>query len=168
MNKLGLFFCLLLAISSTQSQEIDGYNITELYDQFIIIAKGMAVTNETKCSNTLINHKKTIFPVVKACLENFNNQQELSNILMAAALPIMMIPNIVKDCSLDKIIEILPKFSNFTIAQGFKYIGQIMIDRADEFEKIFNEFFESTETAKDGILIAIGKIIRIITGISFQ
>ena len=165
MNKLELFFCLLLVISFTQTEEIDEYNVTELYDKFTIIAKGMAETNETKCSYILINYRKTIFPVVKAVFENFNDKEKLNKIFTAAALPLMMIPNIVKDCNLNKIIDTLPKFINLK-ADEIKNIGQTVIDHADELEQIVKEFFGSTEI--EGKYIAAGKIIRIITGISFQ
>ena len=163
MNKLGLFFCLLLTISSTHSEEIKDFNITKFQDEFIIISKGMAETTEYKCSNTLINHKKTIFPVVKAVIENFNNKEELEKILAAAAFPLMMIPNFIKDCSLDKIINIIPKLRK---AEGIKMIGQNMIDNANEIESLYNEFTEAQDL--DGQLMAKGKVIRKITGISFQ
>ena len=119
----------------------------------------MAETNEYRCSKTLINHKKTIFPVVKAALENYNNVNELEKILAAAAIPLMMIPNFVKDCSIAKIIDTLPKLVK---AEGIKSMGQNLIDHANEIENIFNE-----TTDFDGKLIANGKVIRNITGISF-
>ena len=159
MKKIDLFFCLLLTFTYTKSEETYIFNLTELYDEFTIISKGMAETNEYRCSKTLINHKKTIFPVVKAALENYNNLNELEKILAAAAIPLMMIPNFVKDCSIAKIIDTLPKLVK---AEGIKSMGQNLIDHANEIENIFNE-----TTDFDGKLIANGKVIRNITGISF-
>ena len=65
MNKLGLLFCFLLAISYVQSEEIDGLNVTDLYDKLISVTKGMAETNEYKCSNNLRNNRNTIMQQLK-------------------------------------------------------------------------------------------------------
>ena len=70
MNKLGLFFCFLLANSYTQSAEIDGIDVNELYDKFVIIAKGMTDNTEYKCSNILIKNKNTILLKVEEVVRN--------------------------------------------------------------------------------------------------
>ena len=45
-------------------------------------------------------------------------------------------------------------------------MGNSMIDNATELETLFKEFMDTSD--KDGKLIAIGKIIRIITGITLH
>ena len=162
MKKFGFLFFVLLAISYTQSEEIDGIDVNALYDNFTIIAKGMAETNASKCSNILIAHKKTLYRVIEAIIKNFNKQEKLEKILTAAALPLLMIPRIVEDCNIKSIIQTVP---NLLKAEGIKQMGQNIIDNATELENLFKELFEATD---DGKLIVIGKIIRKITGITFH
>ena len=162
MNKLGLFFCFLLAISYVQTEVIDGLDVNELYDKFVIIAKGMAETTEYKCSNTLNTNKATILPVVEDILKSLKNEQELMGKIVSGGFKLMMIQGFAENCNLANVLEIVPKI---TKAEGIKNMGQNMINNADDLEALFKEFTGASDT--EGKNIVIGKIIRKITGLSF-
>ena len=162
MNKLGLFFCFLLAISYVQTQVVDGLDIDVLYDKFVGIAKGMAETTEYKCSNTLQTHKTTIRPVVEDIMKSLGNQQELMGKIVSAGLKLLMIEGLADNCNLGKVLEIIPKI---TKAEGIRNMGQNMVDYATDIEALFKEFSEAADA--EGKNIAIGKIIRKITGLTF-
>ena len=162
MNKLGLFFCFLLAICYVQTEVIDGLDINELYDKFTIIAKGMAETTEYKCSNALIKHKTTILPVVEDIMKSLKNEQELMNKLITASFKLLALQEFIEGCKINEVIQILP---NLLKADGIKTMGQNMINNAGELENLFKEFTGASDI--EGKNIAIGKIVRKITGLSF-
>ena len=163
MNKLGLFFCFLLAISYTQSEVIDGIDVNELYDKFVIIARGLADNNEYKCSNILLNNKNKILPRVEDIVRNLKNENGLTNALAGAAGQLGLLSGFVSDCN---IVEVISIISTITKADGIKKMGQNMIDNATELEGLFKDF--TAATTEEGKLIVIGKIIRKITGITFH
>ena len=163
MNKLGLFFCFLLAISYTQSAEIDGIDVNELYDKFIIIARGLADNNEYKCSNILLNNKNKILPRVEDIVRNLKNENGLNNALAGAAAQLGFLSGFVSDCN---IVEVISIISTITKADGIKKMGQNMIDNASELENLFKEYTAAPD--KDGKLMVIGKIVRKITGITLH
>ena len=163
MNKLGLFVCFLLAISYAQTEVIDGIDVNELYDKFTIIAKGMAETTEYKCSNTLITHKGTILPVIEDIMKSLKNEQELAGKIVTAGLKLFMIEGLADNCNLGKALEIIPKLLK---ADGIRSMGQNMIDNAADLENLFKEFTQASDI--EGKNIAIGKIVRKITGLTFQ
>ena len=150
MNKYGFYLFFLLAISFTKSEEID--EMDKLYYNFTIIAKGMTETTEYKCSNTLIAHKKTLFPVTKAIINNIFNQQELEKIMTAAALPILMIPQIVENCNINSNYEFVRKFLN---DEGF-------------IPKVLSFIIQYNQLSNETALISFGKKIKNETGISFK
>ena len=158
----GLFFCLFLYISHTQSEEKNEIDVNELYGKITIIAKGMDDNSEYKCSNTLINYKKTLYPIIEGIIKNIKNQEELEKIMNSEALTILKIPKFEEYCNINLIIQTVP---NLVKVGGIKKMGQNIIDNAPELEDLFKEFIASS--GKDGKLIVIGKIIQKITGITF-
>ena len=158
----GLFFCLFLYISHTQSEEKNEIDVNELYGKITIIAKGMDDNSEYKCSNTLINYKKTLYPIIEGIIKNIKNQEELEKIMNSEALTILKIPAFEEYCNINLIIQTV---QNIIKVRGIKKMGQNIIDNATELENLFKELFEATD---DGKLIVIGKIIRKITGITFH
>ena len=159
---LVLFFGFFLYIRFTQSEEKDEIDVNELYDKITIIAKGMADNTDYKCSNTLINHKKILYPFIEGVIKNLKNQEELEKIMNAEALTLLMIPAFEEDCNINLIIQTV---QNLVKVGGIKKLGQNIIDNATELENLFKEFIASS--GKDGKLIVIGKIIQKITGITF-
>ena len=150
MNKYGFWLFFFLAISFTKSEEIE--EMEKIYNDLTIIAKGMTETTEYKCSNILIAHKKTLCPVTKAIINNIFNQQELEKIMTAAALPLLMIPQIVENCNINSNYEFVRKFLN---DEGF-------------IPKVISFIFEYNQLSNETALISFGKKIKNETGISFK
>ena len=163
MNKLGLFFCFILAISYAQTTVIDGLDVNELYDKFTIIAKGMAETTEYKCSNVLIAKKPVILPVVEDIMKSLKNEQELTGKIISGGIKLLMVEGLADNCNLNKLIEVLP---TITKADGIKKMGQNMIDNASNLETLFKDFTKAT--TEDGKLMVVGKIVAKIVGVSFK
>ena len=154
-----LFLFIYQLSSNKKKDEID---INELYNKIINIAKGMDYNTEYKCSNTLINHKKTLYPYIEGIIKNIQNQEELEKIMNAETLTLLTIPAFEEYCNINLIIQTVP---NLVKAGGIKKLGLNMIDNAIELANLFKEFIAASDT--EGKLIVIGKIIQKITGITF-
>ena len=159
MNKLGLLLCFLLAFSYSKSEDIDGIDPSMVYDQLISVTKGMAQTNEYKCSNTLKNNRDKIFPKFESIIKSLKNENDFMSELFKSGLSLLTVIE-PKDCNL---YDIIAKFPNLLKAEGIKDMGKNMMNHAGEIEGLINEFKKATD--KEGKLIATGKIIKVITGI---
>ena len=159
---LCLFFCFFLYISYPRTKKKDEIDINELYNKIIIIAKGMDYNTEYKCSNTLINHKKALYPYIEGIIKNIQNQEELEKIMNAETLTLLTIPAFEEYCNINLIIQTVP---NLVKVGGIKKLGLNMIDNATELANLLKEFIAASVT--EGKLIVIGKIIQKITGITF-
>ena len=163
MKKFELFFCFLLAISYTQSEVIDGIDVDELYDKLINFAKGMAKTNEYKCSNILTTHRTAIYPYVVDIIKNLKNPEKLEEIFDTSNIKLWNVDGLRDNCSIDLIKDFL---ANITQPARIGNLADNIISNAEPISKLLNEYLENTD--KDGKLIIIGKIIRIVTGISLN
>ena len=68
----------------------------------------MADITEYKCSNTLTNYKKTLYPFIEGVIKNLKNQEDLEKIMNAEALTLLMIPSFEEDCNINLIIQTVP------------------------------------------------------------
>ena len=160
MNKFVLFLCFLLAIDYTKSEVIDGIDVTELFENFLKIAKGLTDNNEYKCTNILINNKEKL---IKAAEDMLRKKVDLNSALLGSAAQLIFVEDFSSICNIGKIIGIV---TEITKAEGIKKMGQNMINNASELENLFNEILKATDN--DGRLMVVGKIIRYITGITLH
>ena len=163
MNKLALFWCFFLAIGYTESEVIDGLDVTDLYDKFIIVARGMADNNEYKCSNHLENHRAKILPKVENIIRNLKDTSGIATELIGFAIQLSMIEGFVTDCNIKELVSTV---LTITTADGIKKMGQNMIDNASALEGLIQELTAATN--QDTRLLVIGKIIRKVTGLTFK
>ena len=162
MNKLGLFLCFFLAISYAQSEVVDGIDVDDVYDKFVIIAKGLADSNEYKCSNQLSNNRNKILPRVVELIKNLKDKDAIAGALSGFA-QLISIRGIIDDCN---IWDTIGKLLSIMKAEGISNMGQNMKDNASELEGLIKELTEANN--QDTRLLVIGKIIRKITGITFK
>ena len=158
MNKLGIFLCFLLTISYIKSE--DTVDVNQLYDKFLSIATGLTDGTEYKCKNLLIQNRAKIVGMVE---ESIKNKEDAQTILMKIAASFIFVPGFSTNCNVNEIIKVVLEI---TKAAGIRKMGQNMIDNADRLEQLFAEMKEKTEETEK--LEVIGKIARIITGISFH
>ncbi len=163
MNKLGLFLCFFLAISYAQSEVVDGIDVDDVYDKFVIIARGLADSNEYKCSNQLSNNRNTILPRVVELIKNLKDKDAIRGALTGFAFQLILIDGIFDDCN---IWDTISKLLSIMTASGISNMGQNMKDNASELEGLIKELTEANN--QDTRLLVIGKIIRKITGITFK
>ena len=160
MNKFILFLCFLLSTSFIKSEVINGIDVNDLFDKFIVISKGLTDNTEYKCTKILTENKDEMVKVTENAIKK---KQGLSSALFAGVSQLIFVPGFAQDCNVGSIMIIV---QDLLKAEGIKRMGQNMIDNANELETLFKELKEASDN--NTRLIVIGKIIRKITGITFH
>ena len=161
MNKFLLFLCFLLAIGFTQSEVIDEIDVTDVFEKFLKISKGLTNNTEYKCTKILTNNKARLIRALEDMIRN--KKDLLPTLIGVAAQLIFFADGFSNNCNIGPNFDIVKEI---TKATGIRKMGQNMIDNATELEGLFNELQNATNN--DDRLMIIGKIIRKITGITFQ
>ena len=86
MNKFGLFLCVLLTINYAQSSVVDGLDINDIYDKFVVISKGMADSTAYKCSANLLKNKQKIISTIEIYLMMSKEENQWSMHLLEELL----------------------------------------------------------------------------------
>ena len=160
MNKFLLFLCFLLAIGYTQSEVINGMNVTEFFENIIKISEGLTDNTEYNCRNILINNKAKLIKVAEDMLKE---DPDLYKALLGSAAQLIFVEDFASHCNIGKIIgNIIEK----TKAEGIRKMGQIMIDNANEIEGLLKVIINTTDN--DERFKTIGEIIRKITEITLH
>ena len=157
MNKFGILLCFLLAFnySTAALPQID---IDQMYDWFVIVIKGMASSTEYKCANTLIQNKETIVKEIKAAIEEIKNGASVKTALMTHGLKLMGVPGLITNC---KVMEIVGNIDKYFKAAYIQQIGYNLVQHSTEIESLIQEIIKSDV---EGKLLAVGKMIRTVTG----
>ena len=163
MNKFGLFLCVLLAISYAQSSVVDGLDINDIYDKFVVISKGMADSTAYKCSANLLKNKQKIISTIENILNDVKGGKSVVDALIGRAVGLMFLDGFFDDCNVGSIISIAPDLLK---VKGIQQVGQTVIQNASELENLFTEFTAAEDL--DSKLIVIGKVIKSATGLTFH
>ena len=158
MNKFGILLCFLLAFnySTAALPEMD---VGQIYDYFVVVIKGMASTTEYKCANTLIENKDKIVAEIKAAIEEIKNGANIKSTLISHGIKLMTVPNLLTNC---KIMEIVSNIDKYFKAAYIQQVGYNLVQHSTEIESLIQEIIKSDGI--EGKLLAVGKMIRIITG----
>ena len=117
----------------------------------------MADNNEYKCSNILTTHRTAIYPHVVDIIKNLKNPEKLEEIFDTSNIKLWNVDGLRDNCSIDLIKDFL---ANITQPARIGNLADNIISNAEPISKLLNEYLENTD--KDGKLIIIGKIIRIV------
>ena len=156
MNRFGILICLLF-ISFTQQIDLD---IDLLYDKFAIITKGLATTDKYQCSGVLVNQKSQILPIIKGILDDLKSGKEFKDIALSHGLKLLGVEGLSDKC---KVYEVVGKVLNLITEDGIKEIGYNTVNNSSDIYKLINELINAPDL--DGKLEALGKILRILSGI---
>ena len=163
MNKFGLFLCFILAIGYAQSSIIDGIDMNDFYEKFIQISKGMSDSNSYKCASTLARHKTKVLEMVEKVVKDVKGGKSLTDALISNAIGLVFLDGFSTDCNVSSIISIAPELLK---VKGIQTVGSNLVKNASDIENYIDEFMKAENL--DGKLLAIGKIIRAATGITFH
>ena len=119
----------------------------------------MASTTEYKCANTLIQNKDKIVAEIKAAIEEIKNGANIRSTLISHGIKLMTVPNLLTNC---KIMEIVSNIDKYFKAAYIQKVGYNLVQHSTEIESLIQEIIKSDGI--EGKLLAVGKIISIVTG----
>ena len=156
MNKFRLLFVFLIISVSVQQTDIDD----SIIDKIVAFVKGLADSENCKCSDTIIEHRSEISAIINDLIADLNAQKKIADIILGYAFRLMDAPNLKKNCnswdSINKLLGLLKE-------SGIKEFGNKIANNNADIYNLSKEIFNSTDanvTFKD-----IGKIIKITTDI---
>ena len=141
MNKLGLL--LLLFISSASSLNLKGLPADLLYQVFVSVFKGMAKTEEAKCSGVLINEKERIMEIINEAIDDYNKSKDLNAAIQVAIIKLVDSDDLVNECN---VLGLTPVIGRIATKDGIVDIFQNIIDNmsdiysyGEQIKKAFDE-----------------------------
>ena len=156
MNKFRLLFVFLIINASIQQTDTDD----SIIDKIVAFVKGLADSENSKCSDTIIEHKTEISAIINDLIADLNAQKKIADIILGYAFRLMDVPNLKKNCnswdSINKLLGLLKE-------SGIKEFGNKISDKSLEIFNLSQEIINGNNT--NVTFEDIGKIIKITTDI---
>ena len=157
MNKFGLLLLVLTIGVSVQQTNID---INKLYDKFAILVRGLANSEDYKCSATLVSKKAEMLGIINKILAEVKAGKKFKDAVYAHLFDFLGVDGLGTNCNLFKVADTLLGLMN---EAGIKKIGNNIANNSKAIYGLFNDIL--TKESLDDKLVAAGKIIKIVTNI---
>ena len=157
MNKFGLLLLVLTIGVSVQQTNID---INKLYDKFAILVRGLANSEDYKCSATLVSKKEQMLGIINKILAEVKAGKKFKDAVYAHLFDFLGVDGLGSNCNLLKVANTLLNLMN---EAGVKTIGNNIANNSKAIYGLFNDIL--TKESLDEKLVAAGKIIKIVTNI---
>ena len=157
MNKFGLLLLVLTIGVSVQQTNID---INKLYDKFAILVRGLANSEDYKCSATLVSKKAEMLGIINKILAEIKAGKKFKDAVYAHLFDFLGVDGLGTNCNLFKVADTLLGLMN---EAGIKKIGNNIANNSKAIYGLFNDIL--TKESLDDKLVAVGKIIKIVTNI---
>ena len=126
MNKLGLL--LLLLICSASSLNLREVPVDLLFEVFSSLFKGMAKTEEAKCSAVILNEKDRITKIINEAIDDYNSQG-LNVAIQVAIIKLVDSDELVDEC---RILAMESIFGRILTKDGLVDVFQNVIDNMSD------------------------------------
>ena len=157
MNKFGLLLLVLTIGVSVQQTNID---INKLYDKFAILVRGLANSEDYKCSATLVSKKAEMLGIINKILAEVKAGKKFKDAVYAHLFDFLGVDGLGTNCNLFKVAD---TFLGLMNEAGIKKIGNNIANNSKAIYGHFNDIL--TKESLDDKLVAAGKIIKIVTNI---
>ena len=157
MNKFGLLLLVLTIGVSVQQTNID---INKLYDKFAILVRGLANSEDYKCSATLVSKKAEMLGIINKILAEVKAGKKFKDAVYAHLFDFLGVDGLGTNCNLFKVAD---TFLGLMNEAGIKKIGNNIANNSKAIYGLFNDIL--TKESLDDKLVAAGKIIKIVTNI---
>ena len=157
MNKFGLLLLVLTIGVSVQQTNID---INKLYDKFAILVRGLANSEDYKCSATLVSKKAEMLGIINKILAEVKAGKKFIDAVKGHLFDFLGVDGLGSNCNLFKVANTLLNLMN---EAGVKTIGNNIANNSKAIYGLFNDIL--TKESLDEKLVAAGKIIKIVTNI---
>ena len=127
MNKLGLV--LLLLISSASSLRLREIPVDLIFNLFSSFFKGMAKTEEAKCSNVMLNEKERITKIINEAIDDYNSGKGLNVAIQVAIIKLVDSDELVDECNVLAMEAVMGKI---TTKDGIVEVFQNIIDNMSD------------------------------------
>ena len=157
MNK---FICiLLLAIVSCANLRLKEVPVDDIYAAVVALFKGMAETDEARCSGVLEKQKDKILEIVYAAIDEVKAGTDVQTAAQNAVIKLMGVDGLVSECNVLAMPAIITKV---TSKDGLVEIFQTLIDNIDDVYS-YGESIKAAFDAKDynAAAEALGHILAI-------
>ena len=159
MNKLGFLFFFLLAIGFSKSVVIDGVDISDIYDKVAIASQGMTNNNEFKCYKDLVKYRSQIINEIVQMINDVKKGYDLALVGAIHSFTLSFYGGFMTNC---RIGDIIAQAMGFIKPEGIFYLGNNMVQNSQTLQVIADEFVRASNL--NGKLIAVGKMVKLITG----
>ena len=127
MNK---FICiLLLAVVSCVNIRLREVPVDDIYAAVVALFKGMAETDEARCSGVLEKQKDKILEIVYAAIDEVKAGTDVQTAAQNAVIKLMGVDGLVSECNVLAMPAIVTKV---TSKDGLVEIFQTLIDNIDD------------------------------------
>ena len=157
MNK---FICiLLLAVVSCANLRLREVPVDDIYAAVVALFKGMAETDEARCSGVLEKQKDKILEIVYAAIDEVKAGTDVQTAAQNAVIKLMGVDGLVSECNVLAMPAIVTKV---TSKEGLVEIFQTLIDNIDDVYS-YGESIKAAFDAKDynAAAEALGHILAI-------
>jgi len=157
MNK---FICiLLLAVVSCVNLRLREVPVDDIYAAVVALFKGMAETDEARCSGVLEKQKDKILEIVYAAIDEVKAGTDVQTAAQNAVIKLMGVDGLVSECNVLAMPAIITKV---TSKDGLVEIFQTLIDNIDDVYS-YGESIKAAFDAKDynAAAEALGHILAI-------
>ena len=161
MNKFGILFCFLLAVSN--SAIIDGIDVNDLYEKIIYVARGMTTTSEYRCVKNLSRNKATLLSIIEGGMAQVKAGKSINDAVKAQEINVKKIAGIYDDCNAELVMYAIPVIAS---KDGFDFIGSKLMTNNNEISALINQFTAASDL--NGKLEIAGKILSILTTITLK
>ena len=121
MNKLGLFFILIVSISCISEDEI--------YTIVISLFKGMSKNEDSECAGVLINQKDKILEIIHIMIDDLKSGVDTNVAIQNCAIRLVEVEGLVNACNA---LGLPPVISKIIWKDGLVDIFQTCIDKIDD------------------------------------
>ena len=104
MNKFGLLLLVLTIGVSVQQTNID---INKLYDKFAILVRGLANSEDYKCSATLVSKKEQMLGIINKILAEIKAGKKFKDAVYAHLFDFLGVDGLGTNCNLFKVADTL-------------------------------------------------------------
>ena len=99
-----------------------------IFNAVVGLFKGMAKTEEARCSASITNGKTQILEIVHSCIEEIKAGTDIIKAIGSAGMKIMGVSGVMSDCNVLQMTSLIPKF---TTKDGFLDVLNTMVSNID-------------------------------------
>ena len=120
----------------------------------------MAKNNEYKCYRDLVKYRNQIIQQIVGIIKDLKNGKKWSSILLSRGIAFLFFGDFTSNC---RVADLGTEAMEFIEPTGIYRLGSNMVGNSQILQTYADEFVRASNL--DGKLIAVGKMLKLITGL---